>query len=1469
MTVEHLANELLSQIEIAEAEFLDWGFIQTEIDLESEIDNLIAPLKDQLEQSGCALEDVLSNLEDRRLIFQTQSGRYRSRFGETIRLLYLLRQRFSDDDWLTASRLVSDIRLHLRRRRYPRRDQDAAQLINTLQSKNADDAFLNAVRRLTAGLMLSAFQVRAIMHQHDTLTFKRGERALVIGAGTGAGKTKAFYIPALAYIAQTLIANRHHAVKVIAIYPRNELLKDQLAEAVTEAAKLGGTPRPITIGAYYGDSPYSTQYEPKWAKRGNGFLFPMMKCPNSVETGVCGGDLIWSDADRKLGHARLTCDRCHFQIDEQRLMFVRDTMRNSPPDVLFTTTEMLNRMLARANEHHLVGVGVTPPRLLLLDEIHTYEGLNGAQVAYLLRRWRNACGYGKPHPLSIVGLSATLTEAETFFANLTGLERHAVRYIAPQDDELIPQGMEYNLVLRGDPASGAALLSTSVQSAMLLGRILDPLSSQVSNQLYPSKVFAFSDNLDVINRWYRIQDDAESKRLSRYRGLQNLSEAQYLAGQDWRLPRLLGHDLDQSMRLERTTSLDRGVDPSATLVVASSTLEVGFNDRQVGAVIQHKSPRGMASFLQRKGRAGRLTVTRPWTLVITSAYGRDRYAFQHSEMLFEPILPPLDLPIDNDYIRKIQAAYATLDWLANQLDSQEDVWRLLTKREDNTLREQMRATVDGVLSGRTQALYCVELSKALNISQDDPAFHSLLYGEPRSVMFHLLPTLARQLKTVWRQVETGENQTLIINKEPDVTSPLPDFAPTNLFSDLNLPEVQIQLPYKDDDAQPSMSLGIMFSEFAPGKANERYSRRGHRNAALWLALPDESETSRGKCALSTLRVKRDQVPIQVELDGETVNVYRPQLIMLETLPTKLKPTTNAFMIWRSHFAPRPENNGSSLQLAPNSPWRQLIQRATVYAQSQLTWVNVTRVGIGVKVDKVFANGDRSHQEIEFVEGEDKPTALGYQIAVDALRFDFRALDVAQLLSLPKWDQLRIHLMPQLFRYRLLNDRRLRDAGLNLFEIDWLWQLEYSMVIATAVSRQTSIRSAADEVAINRKRFAERTMRIIFQSQTLDGAEINESKLEGNLKAYLELQPVKDALADGVRALWEPMPNDLVDWLQRVYASSIGAVLFTAIVGFVENIAESNLAMDIDGNTIWVSETTPGGIGLIQRIAEAIALHPRDFDMQLRDTLRHCDRQHLALQLSTIADQVLVGNPRLAEGFRRLRDSQDLRDLAHSREHLAETLDSLGIPATRDVIVSLNTKFLRPNSLEDTDRLAAKLAQRWREEEHRLRCAIDLRVMAVAARRIPEIDAEVRAIFQRIGGTDVLVSEEQTFNALQSMLWMDCQDSCPECIQYTSHFAEHPMLSRALLLALLDQRVAAVAFGVDGWLETMQDALQHQYEVFLSCTQQEVSECKAQLLEAIVQPVDIGFQMLYPVIERVEHNSDGWLFALSLREMVGE
>ena len=91
--------------------------------------------------------------------------------------------------------------------------------------------------------------------------------------------------------------------------------------------------------------------------------------------------------------------------------------------------------------------------------------------------------------------------------------------------------------------------------------------------------------------------------------------------------------MTQRLTIGRTSSQDRGVAAEAEVIVATASLEVGFNDPKVGAIVQHKAPHQLANFVQRKGRAGRSPEMRPWTVTILSDFGRDRLIYQSYDRL--------------------------------------------------------------------------------------------------------------------------------------------------------------------------------------------------------------------------------------------------------------------------------------------------------------------------------------------------------------------------------------------------------------------------------------------------------------------------------------------------------------------------------------------------------------------------------------------------------------------------------------------------------------------------------------------------------------------------------------------------------------------------------------------------------------------------------------------------------------------
>ena len=78
-------------------------------------------------------------------------------------------------------------------------------------------------------------------------------------------------------------------------------------------------------------------------------------------------------------------------------------IQNNPPHILLTNYVMLELMLSRNMEDKLVS---SPDlKFLVLDELHTYQGRQGADVSLLIRKLRQRCG----QELVCIGTGATMS----------------------------------------------------------------------------------------------------------------------------------------------------------------------------------------------------------------------------------------------------------------------------------------------------------------------------------------------------------------------------------------------------------------------------------------------------------------------------------------------------------------------------------------------------------------------------------------------------------------------------------------------------------------------------------------------------------------------------------------------------------------------------------------------------------------------------------------------------------------------------------------------------------------------------------------------------------------------------------------------------------------------------------------------------------------------------------------------------
>jgi ATP-dependent helicase YprA (DUF1998 family)/very-short-patch-repair endonuclease len=159
----------------------------------------------------------------------------------------------------------------------------------------------------------------------------------------------------------------------------------------------------------------------------------------------------------------------------------RDEICAHPPDILLTNYVMLELILTRPFERKIIQAA-QDLRFLVLDELHTYRGRQGADVGLLARRVREACN---ATALQCVGTSATLASGGT-----VDQQRREVAGVASLlfGDGVLPEhviGETLRRATREDAASVDALQRRLEQPppATHEAFIVDPLASWIETTL--------------------------------------------------------------------------------------------------------------------------------------------------------------------------------------------------------------------------------------------------------------------------------------------------------------------------------------------------------------------------------------------------------------------------------------------------------------------------------------------------------------------------------------------------------------------------------------------------------------------------------------------------------------------------------------------------------------------------------------------------------------------------------------------------------------------------------------------------------------------------------------------------------------------------------------------------------------------------------------------------------------------------
>ncbi len=241
-------------------------------------------------------------------------------------------------------------------------------------------------------------------HQREAVEVARSGKSYVLTTGTGSGKSLAYIVPIVDSVLRERLGKggqRTPGVKAIVVYPMNALANSQVYE-LRKFLEFGYPPGapPVRFARYTGQ-----------------------------------------------------------EEEDTRKQILAD-----PPDILLTNYVMLELVLTRPDERRHLIRAAQDLRFLVLDELHTYRGRQGADVALLIRRLRDVCA---SPDLQVIGTSATMASGGTSEEQKSTVAEVASRLFG---SEVTPQRVIGETLNRATTQTGMSEAHLRDSIAAALGR---------------------------------------------------------------------------------------------------------------------------------------------------------------------------------------------------------------------------------------------------------------------------------------------------------------------------------------------------------------------------------------------------------------------------------------------------------------------------------------------------------------------------------------------------------------------------------------------------------------------------------------------------------------------------------------------------------------------------------------------------------------------------------------------------------------------------------------------------------------------------------------------------------------------------------------------------------------------------------------------------------------------------------------
>lgn len=278
---------------------------------------------------------------------------------------------------------------------------------------------------INAGLFANNTSVERKLYGHQYEALKEAfinRKNTVVTTGTGSGKTECFLLPVISDLVAESSSwddDRPRAIRTLILYPLNALAEDQMIRLrkALNSRKSDGTGARDWLDAY---------------RNGNRFYFGRY----TGRTPVSGVKKVKGEFDKEKeslekgwraaieAAARTNNSDLLYHVPcmdtDSAEMWDRFSMQEKAPDILITNFSMLNVMLMREDEAGMfeatkqwLAEDSSHVFHLVIDELHTYRGTAGTEVAYLLRVLLDRLGLTpESSQVQFLASSASLKENE-------------------------------------------------------------------------------------------------------------------------------------------------------------------------------------------------------------------------------------------------------------------------------------------------------------------------------------------------------------------------------------------------------------------------------------------------------------------------------------------------------------------------------------------------------------------------------------------------------------------------------------------------------------------------------------------------------------------------------------------------------------------------------------------------------------------------------------------------------------------------------------------------------------------------------------------------------------------------------------------------------------------------------------------------------------------------------------------------